>query len=182
MSGPLAWLFWLVKNIAIMFAVMVFANVILPQLMKALNPPQIGTLVKPIRGLKFLKGRSFTIPDVENKRVTVLENWATWCGPCVRGIPHLTELAKRYPDVSFVGVSQEQDVSVVQAFIDKMGDEMDYSVAVDPRGLTKEVVAASGGMGIPHAILMDAKGVMVWAGHPMDAKFEEAIQSALKAQ
>ena len=54
-------------------------------------------------------------------------------------IPHLTELQKKYKDkgVTFIGVSVwEQDQNAVAPFVKAMGDQMDYTVAIDddPRG------------------------------------------------
>ena len=49
-----------------------------------------------------------------------------------RKIPHLTELAKKHKDITFIGVSAfERDTSLVKPFVAKMGDKMDYHVAMD---------------------------------------------------
>ena len=42
---------------------------------------------------------------LELGKVHVIEFWATWCGPCVASMPHLTELQKQNPDVQFIGVA-----------------------------------------------------------------------------
>ena len=50
--------------------------------------------------------------DVANLSETVLfvNNWATWCGPCLIEMPAIDALARRYEadDVAFVIVSEEQ--------------------------------------------------------------------------
>src|SRR5262245_13836420 len=69
----------------------------------------------------------------EPGRAYVVEFWATWCGPCVRGIPHLTELQARFAGkVDVIGVDVwEPDLAKVEPFVRDMGERMAYSVAVD---------------------------------------------------
>ena len=36
----------------------------------------------------------------EKSKVTVINFWATWCGPCIKEMPHFEELSKDYPELS----------------------------------------------------------------------------------
>lgn len=107
--------------------------------------------------------------------VTVVEFWATWCGPCRKSIPHLTELQKKYgTKVNIVGLSNE-DQPTVKPFIDEMGAKMDYHV-----GIADVMTYGSymdGIEGIPHAFVVDAGGVVVWQGHPgtMDQVLSQVV-------
>lgn len=115
---------------------------------------------------KWVKGSQVDLA-AQNDKITVVEFWATWCGPCRMSIPHLTEMQKRYGDkVTFVGVSDEP-AETVEPFVAQLGKEMDYTVAVDTdRQTSKAFMEAYGVNGIPHAFVVQ-NGKVMWHGHPM---------------
>ena len=120
-----------------------------------------------LEGLTFVKGDAVTF---EKGKVYVVEFWATWCPPCKTSIPHLTEIQKQFKDkgVTVIGVSNES-VDTVKPFVEKMGEEMNYTVAVDAEGkIGKGYMTAFKQNGIPTAFIVDAKSNVVWVGHPMD--------------
>ncbi len=129
-------------------------------------PTKLGDAAYPLTGLTWVKGSPVTIAP---GKVYVVEFWATWCPPCRKSIPHLTELAKKYADrVVFVGVSNE-DVATVKPFVADQGDQMAYNVAVDTAGkVVNGYMTAFDQGGIPTAFIVDAAGKVVWLGHPMD--------------
>jgi len=68
--------------------------------------------------LKDLDGNLVKLSDHKGK-VVIIDFWATWCGPCRRGIPEFIELQEEYGEDQLVilGVSVDQgDLSVVPAF------------------------------------------------------------------
>src|SRR5215813_3515388 len=54
---------------------------------------------------KWLKGEE--VKEFEKGKVYVIECWATWCGPCIAAMPHVTELQRKYADqgVVVIGVN-----------------------------------------------------------------------------
>lgn len=111
---------------------------------------------------------------IEPGKVYVVEFWATWCGPCLQSIPHLTELAKKYAGkVNFVGVSvweRGRDIEgLVGKFVKDMGAKMEYTVALDDADgtMAKTWMQAAGQGGIPSAFIINGDRKIVWIGHPM---------------
>lgn len=106
-------------------------------------------------------------------RVTVLDFWATWCGPCLRAMPKLDALAARHPEVDVIAVNLD-DAAAARAMFDQ-------------RGWTKLVLVADDGAvsrrynvsTIPHTVVIDASGIVrhVARGGAFDA--EAAVRAAL---
>lgn len=86
----------------------------------------------PVCVSAFIKGEPITA--FQKGQVYVIDFWATWCGPCKEGIPHLTELQKKYGDkVRILGVSvwepREKDI---EPFVKEWGLIRNcFSVALD---------------------------------------------------
>ena len=113
-------------------------------------------------------------PDTTGKPM-VLEFWATWCGPCRTSIPHLNALHQKYKEKGLViiGVTEE-DNQTIRRFTKSV--PMEYHPATDRNGkLSKEFAI----QGIPHALLVNKSGEIVWEGHPMSLK-ESEIEKVLQ--
>ena len=135
-----------------------------------------GSPAPPLKVAKWVKGTPVT--SFEPGKVYVVEFWATWCGPCLKSIPHLTELAKTFKGkVEFIGVNvwdKDEDATSTSyiARVDKWvkaKTDMDYNVCVDgvDDTMAKTWMTAANQNGIPAAFVIDQKGLIAWIGHPM---------------
>ncbi|KAI9026305.1 thioredoxin-like protein [Hyaloraphidium curvatum] len=132
--------------------------------------------------------------------VTLVECWATWCGPCRQTIPHVEELHRQFApeDLRVVGVavwergSPEEIRDNVERFVREMGDKMTFPVCVDPPSpmgkaisgpsggrprsgrVTSAFLDAAGQNGIPTCFVVGRDGRVAWIGHPM------AVDSVLR--
>lgn len=112
-------------------------------------------------------------PDTEGKFV-LIDFWATWCGPCRAYIPALNNIQKKYEDkIVIIGISDEA-VEKVEAF---NNPKINYFEAIDTKGTVKDLLQVKG---IPHAILIDPKGVVRWEGFPL-LQGNELTEDVIKA-
>ena len=145
-----------------------FAAIVLGIAVPSVNAQtlKVGDPAPKIEVKSFVKGEP--VKGFEAGKTYVVEFWATWCGPCKTSIPHLTELQKKHPAVTIIGVSvSEQDQGLVKPFVDEMGDKMAYRVAIDavPEGkagnegaMSKAWMQAAGQDGIPCAFIVAGEG------------------------
>jgi thiol-disulfide isomerase/thioredoxin len=145
----------------------------------------VGDAAPPLTVGKWVKGEP--VASIEKGKIYVVEFWATWCGPCRATIPHVSELSKKYPDVTFIGQNVwENDVSQVEPFVKQMGDQMSYRVATDAVAeggapdtgkMAQNWMKAADQDGIPTAFIVGKDGKIAWIGHPvaMDKPLAQVI-------
>ena len=126
-----------------------------------------------------INGRMLEINNVSGKRYTILNFWATWCGPCRYEIPDLVKMRSEYEtdQVAIIGVSLDQgDDDQVQPLLSKFIEryEINYPIVHDGRhDLVRQFVrGSSGSMGIPMTFVIDREGRIykMHMGVPKDSK------------
>jgi len=143
---------------------------------------RLGDTAPPLKIATYIHGEEVDFDKDRGKNIYIIEFWATWCPPCRESVPHLSKLQAKYRDdnVIIVGISME-DEKEVETFAEKMGEKMDYVVAVDDDDYTtNHYMGGFERTGIPHAFVINREGRFVWEGHPMSV--EEGIELVLSAE
>lgn len=112
-------------------------------------------------------------------KVTLVNFWATWCGPCKHELPALIALSKELADqnVVILGISTDRIKSDVPPFIKKQG--IPYTVILSNEELEK----AFGNIRvIPTTFLIDANGKIAntIVGSRTKDQFKDAILAVLE--
>jgi peroxiredoxin len=117
----------------------------------------------PSANLKTLEGKTFNAQELgKSGKITVISFWATWCSPCKKELDAIKDL---YPDwkskynleLVAVSVDDARTSAKVPGVIETKGWE--YRVVLDPN---KEFQLAAGISNVPHTLLLDTKGNIVF--------------------
>jgi thiol-disulfide isomerase/thioredoxin len=103
--------------------------------------------------LKSIDGSTKKLADFRGK-VVVLDFWATWCPPCIKGIPDLIEIQKSMKDVQVIGITvDENPMQVVPDFVRK--HKINYPILI---GNDKVYQEYGGISAIPTTFVIDKEG------------------------
>ncbi|KAF9175933.1 hypothetical protein BGX21_008669 [Mortierella sp. AD011] len=150
--------------------------------------PFLGTkvdLTSVLAKCEHLSGPKFD----SNRRIVVLDFWASWCDPCVQSGPEISKLADEFADsIAVVGINNESifgvtkppEVELLQEFLNENRNGFRYTIYIDnAEGYAKETVYnPTGYRGIPCAILL-VDGVVRYVGPPQE-NLRPALEEALK--
>lgn len=100
-----------------------------------------------------------TVQLAGRDRPLVLNLWATWCPPCRREMPMMTQLAATTPGADFVFANQGEDAAQIHRFL--QAENLPATGMVrDPQ---HRLMAALDTVGLPATLVFDARGGLVAA-------------------
>jgi thiol-disulfide isomerase/thioredoxin len=129
-----------------------------------------GDKAPPIKVTKWLQGDA--VPAFEKDKVYVVEFWATWCGPCIRAMPHLSELQAEYKDKGLVVIGlttkgDGNDEKKIATFVEKNGKKFAYRFAYcEDKDTDTAYMEAAKQDGIPCSFVIGKDGNIAYIGHP----------------
>ncbi len=105
--------------------------------------------------LKTLTGQSTNLQPFAGAKLTLVNLWATWCGPCREEMPALDRLHKKYQaqGLTVVGVDVDEAGEVVKRFLGKM--RVSYPMLLSTREKTAAVLGIEA---LPTTYLLDQGG------------------------
>jgi thiol-disulfide isomerase/thioredoxin len=135
--------------------------------------PKVGEAAREISAKEWMNLKDPPTLATLRGKVVVVEFWATWCGPCVEGIPHLNELQRKYDGKHFQLLSfVEESHQTMDPFLTKR--HVEY-----PIGLQSSSLDDYGINGIPDAFVIDQNGEIIWHGNSASSEMDKIIAKAL---
>jgi thiol-disulfide isomerase/thioredoxin len=136
---------------------------------------EFGEQVQSVRKLRKLVGAPLTVrgmllgqpgkelsTDSFKGKVVLVDFWATWCGPCLKTMPHVQSLYKAIHADGFevVGVSCDDDVADLNKYL-KANPATAWPQLYDGMSPGWNPIATKLGVsGLPTMILIDRKGIV----------------------
>ena len=116
------------------------------------------------------KDETFTLKLTD--KVTVINFWATWCGPCVKELPEFEELYHEYSDqVQMIAIHQYEETEDVQAYINKAFPDYKIMFGRDNEG-DKVFKSVGGKNTLPYTVILDKRNVCTYIKNG-SIKYEE---------
>jgi thiol-disulfide isomerase/thioredoxin len=127
-----------------------------PDRLLAQTPTLGRDLFEPAFALPDLAGKPVRLEDYRGK-VTLVNFWASWCGPCREEFPHMAELYKSLPRDQFdiAAISDDADPAKMRAFVAEFRPPFPILVG---RGRMKAVYHYRG---LPYSVLLDKQGRII---------------------
>lgn len=143
----------------------------------------VGDVAPELSVGEWIKGEPIT--GYEHGKIYIIDFWATWCGPCIAGFPHLSELQEHYEDegvivIGFASAAAPDKIDKARKLIlGKKNDVTRYRVAFDDEDSSTwaRMMKAAGKNGLPTAFIVDRSGRIAFMGNPngMDATLKAVI-------
>ena len=130
---------------------------------------------------KTVSGEDISSDLFKDSKLTVVNVWGSWCGPCVQEVPELQKLyeSMKDKDVNVIGLAQDAgtDLDAVKEIIDK--NKVTYQNIV-PEGATEDFVMSI--MAFPTTFFVDSDRniVGVIQGNRNLEAFTAAVEGVLE--
>lgn len=122
--------------------------------------PLVNHRTPEYRVARLVGGDSIGIRGANAGHVTLINIWATWCGPCIKEMPSLERVYQAYRDRGFrvAAVSIDTDMpATVLVFAQRLGLSFDL---LHDRSMEIQTVYMT--IGTPESFLIDKRGIITY--------------------
>jgi cytochrome c biogenesis protein CcmG/thiol:disulfide interchange protein DsbE len=169
------------RGIAVATGVAVLAGLSL-LLGSALTRPGSSSSASPLVGRpapvlagRTLAGSDFRL-DRRPGRLTLVNIWASWCGPCRDELPLLARFSRKWAPrgVRLVTVNTKDGPVAARSFLDEV-HARDLLTVTDPHG---QLAVAWGATGVPETFVVDGRGTVRarWKGPVTQSWLEQQVR------
>lgn len=101
---------------------------------------------------------------IKSDRYTMIDFWASWCGPCRASIPHVKELHEKYGDkLCILSVSVDKEEKAWRKAVDE--EQMSWTQLLASKSGTRTLQKSYNLTSIPYMLVIDKEGKIICATH-----------------
>lgn len=125
---------------------------------------------------------SFTLKSIDNKDVSLsdykgkyllIDFWAYWCGPCIKGFPELKEIRKSYSEEKLAILSISTDKNYDKWVEAVKQHNLPWTQVIDDANLPIDIGSKYAVVAIPHLILISPEGKIIYKHQYTDSLTDE---------
>lgn len=128
--------------------------------------------------LENMDGTTFSLEEARKKGPVVFDFWATWCKPCIKGLPKIQALAQVYAErgiqVLTINIDGPRNLPKVRPFMQR--HKLELPVLLDP---TNEVLKQFHMAGVPATLVIASDGQVVYKHQGYRPGDEKKLQAKL---
>ena len=116
-------------------------------------------------------------------KVTVVNFWGTWCGPCVAELPHFNSLAGEYgEEIAVIAIHSDTGFDTAPSFVSKNYGDSPMIFAKDDKNEVYHTDYLQCGDAYPVTFVLDSRGVISskFVSSVTEKDLRDAIDKALK--
>ena len=104
------------------------------------------------------------LAEVKKNKITVIDFWASWCGPCRQEMPFMIQLYDKYQSkgLGILGISLDDDKDAWIKGTETLG--FTWPQMSDLKGWENEIAQHFQVTSIPHTIVVDQNGTILRSG------------------
>lgn len=123
-------------------------------------------------------GARIALPD-NKARLTYVDFWASWCGPCRKSFPWMNQMQARYgaKGLRIVAINVDAKTADAERFLQEMPAR--FEIALDPQADSAKRYELKG---MPTSLLIDATGRIVAVHQGFRDGDGEALETLIQTQ
>ena len=104
------------------------------------------------------------LQEVKKNKITVIDFWASWCGPCIHEMPEVIKMYNQYKSqgLGIIGVSLDSNEKAWKNAITSLS--LPWTHISELNGWNNSMVSAYGIRSIPFTMIVDNEGKILQKG------------------
>ena len=147
-------------------------------LLTSAGTPALSLEVGDIAPVLSLQGRETPVAVPVTGKLTYVDFWASWCGPCRKSFPWMNQMHHKYAaeGLEIVAVNLDQDGADAGAFLEQIPAE--FGIAFDATGAS---AALYGVKGMPTSLLVSSDGKVLEVHTGFNEKDVEGLEQMIRS-